>query len=268
MIYIMTQAGHGRDISEDTVLVGKKLYTNVTDTVEIPDEGFICIADGVGGNNAGEVASSFVLEALTCHRWIDDSSLTDEDSLRDEGSLAYDESWTDDSVMRNRLIDINRRLITMSKKDSKLAHMATTLSGVYIKDKELKVIHVGNTRVYAMQGHYLKQLTSDHTVVNFLRSLGRTEEAEACSKNEITSCFGGGDEKLLSKLHIQSAKTVKTLLLTSDGIHEYVSIDELEDILNLDIPNSEKCIALKEAALDAGSTDDMTAVLVCMRDCE
>ena len=47
-----------------------------------------------------------------------------------------------------------------------------------------------------------------------------------------------------------------------------MSIDELEDILNLDIPNSEKCIALKEAALDAGSTDDMTAVLVCMRDCE
>ena len=50
MIYVMTQAGHGKDISEDTVLVGGRIYSNVTDVVDIPDEGLICVADGVGGN--------------------------------------------------------------------------------------------------------------------------------------------------------------------------------------------------------------------------
>ena len=242
MIYVMTQAGYGKDISEDTVLVGDRIYSNVTDTVEVPDEGLICIADGVGGNNAGEEASSFVLESLS------------------------DYHWSDDAAMREKLMEINWQLIAMSKEDSKLSNMATTLSGVGIKNGELKIIHVGNTRVYAMQGHYLKQLTSDHTVYNWLKSLGRVEEAEAYNKNEITSCFGGGDEKLLEKLYIQSVNEVKTLLLTSDGIHEYVSIDDLEDIINSDIPNDEKCNAIQEAALLAGSMDDMTAVLICMQE--
>lgn len=242
MIYVMTQAGHGRDVSEDTVLVGDQIYSNVTDTVEVPDEGLICVADGVGGNNAGEEASSFVLESLS------------------------DYHWSDDDAMREKLMEINQQLIAMSKEDSKLSNMATTLSGVCVKDGELKIIHVGNTRVYAMQGHYLKQLTSDHTVYNWLKCLGRIEEAEACNKNEITSCFGGGDERLIEKLYIQSVNEVKTLLLTSDGIHEYVSIDDLEDIINSDIPNDEKCNAMQEAALLAGSTDDMTAVLICMQE--
>ena len=242
MIYVMTQAGHGKEASEDTVLVGSQVYSNVTDTVDIPAEGLICIADGVGGNNAGEEASSFVLNALS------------------------DYQWSGESAMREKLIDINHQLVSNSKEDARLTNMATTLSGVYIKDGELKIIHVGNTRVYAMQGHYLQQLTSDHTVYNWLKSLGRTEEAEACNKNEITSCFGGGDEKLIEKLYIQSVNEVKTLLLTSDGIHEYVSIDDLEDIINSDIPNDEKCSAIQEAALIAGSKDDMTAVLICMQE--
>ncbi len=242
MIYVMTQAGHGKDISEDTVLVGSQIYSNVTDTVDIPAEGLICVADGVGGNNAGEEASSFVLNALS------------------------DYQWSDEDAMREKLVEINRKLVSNSKEDVRLTNMATTMSGVYIKTGELKIIHVGNTRVYAMQGHYLKQLTSDHTVYNWLKSLGRTEEAEACNKNEITSCFGGGDEKLIEKLYIQSVNEVKTLLLTSDGIHEYVSIDDLEDIINSDIPNDEKCSAIQEAALLAGSKDDMTVVLICMQE--
>ena len=89
------------------------------------------------------------------------------------------------------------------------------------------------------------------------------EEAEACNKNEITSCFGGGDERFIEKLQILPVNTVRTLLITSDGIHEYVSIDDLEDILNSDIPDDEKCGAIVKAAQLAGSTDDMTAVLIC-----
>ena len=242
MIYVMTRAGHGKDISEDTVLVGGQIFSNVTDTVDIPAEGLICVADGVGGNNAGEEASTFVLDALAYYQ------------------------WSDEDAMREKLIEINHQLVKVSKEDGKLTNMATTLSGVYIRDGELKVVHVGNTRVYAMQGHYLKQLTSDHTVYNWLKSLGRLEEAEACNKNEITNCFGGGDEKLIEKLYIQSVNEAKTLLLTSDGIHEYVGLDDLEDIINSDIPNEEKCGAIQKAALLAGSTDDMTAVLICLQE--
>ena len=244
MIYIVTHAGIGKDVSEDTVLVGNQLYSDVTDTAEIPEDGFICVADGVGGNNAGEEASSFVLQALSeC-------------------------KWEDDDALHKRLTDIHRQLIEKSKEDGRLSRMATTLSGLCVRNGEMKLIHIGNTRVYAMQGHYLKQLTPDHTVYRWLQSLGRVEEAEACNKNEITNCFGGGDEKLIEKLLIVPVNSVNLLLITSDGIHEYVSIDDLEDILNSDIPDDEKCSAIQEAAQLAGSTDDMTAVLICVQEGE
>ena len=242
MIYIMTHAGEGKDISEDVVLVGRQLYSDATVTVDMPEEGLICVADGVGGNNAGEEAAAFVLNALVNF------------------------GWEDDTVLREKLVEINYQLITQSKEDSRRSNMATTLSGICIKEEEMKLFHIGNTRIYAMQGHYLKQLTSDHTVYNWLKSLGMMEEADTCNKNEITSCFGGGDEKLLQKLQILSVNAPMTILITSDGIHEYVSIDDLEDILNSDIPNGEKCGAIQEAARLAGSTDDMTAVLVCMKE--
>lgn len=239
MIYIITHAGEGKEISEDSVLVGNQVYADVMDTAEVPENGFVCVADGVGGNQAGEIASSFVLEALSECR------------------------WEEDDVLRETLKDINRQLIEDSLGDQSRRNMATTLSGVCFDGDQMKLVHVGNTRIYAMQGHYLKQLTSDHTVYNWLKSLGRTEEAEACNKNEITSCFGGGDEKLLEKLQILPVNPVRILLLTSDGIHEYVGIDDLENILNSDIPDDEKCGAIMEAARIAGSTDDMTAVLIC-----
>lgn len=238
MIYIQTRAGEGKNNSEDSVLVGSQLYLDTMDTAEIPENGFVCVADGVGGNQAGEIASSFVLEAMSeC-------------------------VWEEDDVLREKLTVINRKLIEDSLSDQSLRNMATTLSGVCFDGDKMKLVHIGNTRIYAMQGHYLKQLTSDHTVYNWLKSLGRTEEAEVCNKNEITNCFGGGDQKLLNKLQILPINTVRTLLLTSDGIHEYVSIDELEDILNSDIPDDEKCGVIVAAARMAGSTDDMTAVLI------
>lgn len=238
----MTKAGHGKDVSEDTVLVGDQLYSNVIETVEFPENGLICVADGVGGNNAGEEASAFVLNALAGYQ------------------------WTDDEATRTKLLDINHQLIGASNKDKSLYHMATTMSGICLKDGVLHIIHVGNTRVYAMQGRYLKLLTSDHTTYNWLKSLGRTEEAENCNKDEITNCFGGGNDKLIEKLYVQSINEAKTMLLTSDGIHEYVSIDDLEDIINSDISNEEKCDAIQRAALQAGSTDDMTVVLVCIQE--
>lgn len=242
MIYIMTKAGHGKDVSEDTVLVGNQILTNTSDTVEITDSGVICVADGVGGSNAGEVASAFVLNEISKME------------------------WTDENTVKEQLLSINQKLIAESKTDASLSGMATTLSGICIQNDNMKIIHVGNTRVYAMQGRFLKQITSDHTTYNWLKSIGRTEEAEACNKSEITNCFGGGDDKLIGKLSVTSSNLANTVLLTSDGIHEYVSIDELEDILSSDMPNDEKCNAICKTALDAGSDDDMTVILVYLQE--
>lgn len=241
MVYVLTRAGTNKDISEDSVLVGKQIVSNDAAAIELPNEGFVCVADGVGGRNAGEEASSFVLHALS-------------------------ETSVENADLKEVIEGINQRLIARGNENDLFEGMATTLSGIFIKGTETYLIHIGNTRVYTMQGRYLKQLTSDHTVVNMLNSMGRKEEAELANQNEITNCLGGGDAKLISKLSVTPLSDFSILLMTSDGIHEHVAIDELEDILNTESSGVAKCEAIFDCALSAGSTDDMSVVLVCAQE--
>lgn len=243
MIYVATRAGKHHEKSEDTVLVGELILANEEDTLPIPKEGFVCVADGVGGNRGGACASSFVLEHL-----IEKSTATCIDELQDA------------------LIEINGLLIQKGLTEAVLSTMATTLTGMLFREDVRFLMHIGNTRAYTKQGRYLKQITQDHTTYNWLQKTGRFEEAEVCNKNEITNCFGGGDKALLSKLYVVEIGDFSQMLLTSDGIHEYVDIDLLEDILNDDSSGEDKCNSILDAAYTAGSEDDMTVILINMKE--
>lgn len=240
MIYIDTRKGKHHKISEDAVLVGDIILSDESDVLPVPREGFVCVADGVGGNNGGADASAFLLESLSQNSIV--------------GNI---------DELRTKLIEINSSLIQKGKKNPAIATMATTLTGVFLSSVSNFLMHVGNTRAYVMQGNYLKQITQDHTVYNWLRSMGRFAEADECNKNEITNCFGGGDKNLLSKLYVMEIPHFNKLLLTSDGVHEYVDIDLLEDVLNdSTISNEAKCDQIINAAIEAGSEDDITIILI------
>lgn len=144
-----------------------------------------------------------------------------------------------------------------------MTSMATTLSGIWYNGNICLLVHIGNTRVYARQGRYLKQLTSDHTLYKWLSSLGRTEEAEACNKNVIVGCFGGNNPDLITHLCVSELSNIGTLLLTSDGVHDYVSIDFLKEVMVGEQDNLEKCNTIIKAAKESGSTDDLSVVIVC-----
>jgi len=106
-------------------------------------------------------------------------------------------------------------------------------------------------------------LTSDHTTYNWLMSTGNTEAAQKCNKSEITNCFGGGNESLISKLSVTRMQGISCLLLTSDGVHEYVDIDQLESILSSESTGEDKCNQILALAHKAGSKDDKTVILAC-----
>ena len=237
MIYAKVQAGIGKSVCEDSVIIGSKVISDEATVEGIPSHGFIGVADGVGGNRSGDIASTHLLALLS-------------------------EITCSEEQLHDSLCEANAHLIEESKSNPLYEDMATTLSAIYIGGKEKRIVHIGNTRVYVVQGHYLKQLTADHTIYNWLNSMGRKEEAEASNKNEITNCFGGGNEELLSKLQILPLSDSKIFLLTSDGIHDYVSQDDMEEILNADLSGEEKCEELIKRALNAGSKDDMSAVLI------
>lgn len=234
-IYAATQNGIQKTQNEDRIALNHEVMAASTYEYECI-EGFVAIADGVGGNNAGAVASQFVAEELgKCDHTIEN------------------------------LTEINRKLIERSRTYEALAGMATTLAMVDFTEDSAKITYVGNTRVYAVvNGKYLKQLTRDDTTLEYLLATGQLDASTAESfnrKNEITACFGAGNPALL-KLKQIDASGLDALILTSDGIHDYVSLDEMEDIYCTENDRVKFCKKLIEQARKNGSMDDMS-ISVC-----
>jgi protein phosphatase len=241
MIYISTHVGKHHVVSEDAVLVGTNIVSDAAEILAIPNTGFLCVADGVGGNQGGAEASHFVLEALA-----------------EVGAIHQSMD------LKDRMAQINEELLATAAGIPGKENMATTLTGFYISDENFYLIHIGNTRAYIKQGKYLKQVTSDHTTYQWLCSIGQYEAAETCNKNEITNCFGGNNPSLLSKLVVSDFQPFSLAVLTSDGVHEYVDIDTLEEILDGEGNYADKCEKIVQRAVDAGSEDDMTVVVICL----
>lgn len=237
----MTEKGEHVE-NEDRILINDTIVSVGTFETECNSNLKICVADGVGGNNAGTVASSFVCESLK--------------TIVPSG--------------KNDLVDINSQLLTKSTANANYNGMATTLSGICISDEKASSFHIGNTRIYVFQGSYIKQITEDHTSVNWLVKTGKLSKKEAETydrRNEITACFGGGNPALINSLVFEESNeallNAKRIVLTSDGVHEYVSVDELEDVLNNEaLEPISMCKEILNLAKANGSTDDKSIVII------
>ena len=234
-IYAATQKGMQKVQNEDRVVLNRNILSVGIYECECT-EGFVAIADGVGGNKAGAAASQFVVDELgKCSHSIEN------------------------------LTEINRKLIERSRTDDALAGMATTLALVDFTENSAKITYVGNTRVYTViNGKYLKQLTRDDTTLEYLLATGQLDASTAESfnrKNEITACFGADNPALL-KLKQIDVSGQDTLIVTSDGIHDHVSIDEMEDIYCEADDKVEFCKKLIEQAVDNGSMDDVSVMVL------
>jgi protein phosphatase len=238
IVYVAVKCGIGKEECEDVVLVGDSIICDEATVIEAPNVGIACIADGVGGNAGGHFASTFVAEHIR-------------DAFSSDGV----------SDLPRLLKDINTALIAAGF-SNELPIAATTFTGIaYAQGKEF-LMHIGNTRAYVLQGKYLKQLTSDHTVYNRLLKMGRISENDASNRNEITNCFGGGKESLFDSLVVMDIQDFKTLLLTSDGVHDYIGIDAIESLLTDGELGLITCKRIIQAALAAGSKDDISVVIM------
>ncbi len=235
-IYAVTQKGIGKSENEDRIVVNKSILAGGSYYNEIK-YGIVAVADGVGGNNAGAVASHFV-----------SNKLTDMETISNEQLLA-----------------VNKELLDLSNTSINNKGMATTLAGINVQDARTVLFSVGNTRVYLLQNRkYLKQITVDDTTLNYLLSTGQLspEEAENFDKkNEITACFGGGTADLC-KPKVSVIENISVpFMITSDGIHDHLSSDQIEDIIE-DLGISEvACKEIIATAVKNGSCDDLSIIL-------
>ena len=238
-IYAATLKGSEHYENEDRIIVGKTILSMGSFEAEM-DSGLLAIADGVGGQNAGAVASGFIASEI--------SQLNE--------------------VNIEALKAINEALIEKSNSDISLNGMATTLSALFVSDKKI-VYHVGNSRIYHLKsGKYLRQLTDDDTSVNFLVSTGRLSIGEAENyehKNQITACFGSGDSSLLRiKTADASNYDNAVFIFTTDGIHDYVSLDDLESVFSENTGYADICKKVITLAEKSGSMDDKSIMIGVM----
>ncbi len=233
--------GIGKEQCDDTALVGREVINNQTYSFEA--EGYLCVAvaDGVGGNEGGKEASLFVADALSGLHFIGESEL------------------------KEKIHELNNNLIEYANGIPGKEKMATTLTYLGFNEGDAYLAHIGNTRLYTTRGAYLKQLTDDHTTYQWLLKTGQTEAAECCNKNEITACLGGGRKDLVDQLFVEKIFTdnkPKCVLMTSDGVHEFVETDILEDELQKDIDDLNIVSNIIKLAEENGSMDDKTVMII------
>lgn len=228
---------------EDTAVYNDTLVNNKTVLLESDMLQCIGVADGVGGNAGGRIASRYIAHQVS---QADFRSMTQQD-------------------IHTFVTDINENLINHAALIPDKSEMATTLTCVVAAKDGYYLIHAGNTRLYVMQGSYLKQLTTDHSTYNWLMECGQYEAAETCRKSEINCCFGGGTQRYANRLVVEKVfgeYFPDTLLLTSDGIHDFVSLDCLEDALSSRDSDSEAAQIITDTARKNGSADDTTVIIL------
>lgn len=191
--------------------------TSNEDAVRVLDEKNFCmLADGVGGNRCGEVASQSALDALekfVLHNppeWL----------ANQEEIFRY---------FRAAINYVNTFIVKLSEAKPQYAGMATTLCFTYIHDGMLYVANIGDSRVYLAHGDSIMQITDDHTYVNDLVKMGAITKEEAATharKNVITRAIGANANNEPDCFSVPVANGDK-LLLCSDGLYDELSDDEI-----------------------------------------
>jgi PPM family protein phosphatase len=210
------------------------------------DAGVFAVCDGMGGAAAGEVASRLAVDTLI-------ERLCSVTSLEDRGK-ALEES----------IAAANRLVHTQAAHDASLQGMGTTLVAVAIQDDQALIGHVGDSRCYLFRAGQLTRQTNDHSLVDEQVRLGHMTQADADRsplRNVITRAIGTQQavEPDITDLPLESGDL---LLLCSDGLTREVPEPCIAAILRGPGSIEQHCQRLIDAANEAGSRDNVTAVLI------
>ena len=211
------------------------------------ERGIFAVADGVGGAEAGEVASQTAIEVL------------------DEAFRHKEDDADVEDLMELAIQRANASIHKMAQEHAKFAMMATTVVALHIKNNVATIGHVGDSRLYRLtpDGRLLRE-TEDHSVVEEEVRAGRMTAEQAAnhpSKNIISRALGAEDGVEVD-MKVMEVEDGTQFLLCTDGITRHIPDYELRQImiLNEDLPAL--CAALKERCYQRGAEDNLTAVVV------
>ena len=224
---VASDTGRRRRRNEDNYVVAPPLFA---------------VADGMGGAQAGEVASQLAASALEAGG---------SDGL--EGTKAID-------VL---IQEANRRIYDRASTDPTASGMGTTMTVALVEGMSVAIGHVGDSRAYLVRGEHMEQLTEDHSLVNELRKTGKLSEEEAQihpQRSVITRAVGTDPDVDIDGFTIE-AEEGDVFLICSDGLSDMVEDEEILELVHANREDLDKAVkALVAAANRGGGEDNITAV--------
>jgi protein phosphatase len=210
--------------------------------------GLFVVADGMGGHNAGEVASALAVSTI--------ASAISASAIREAATL-------EDAVRR-----ANGRILAAASENADYAGMGTTVSAVLLDDGHAALVNVGDSRVYLLREGRLEQLTKDDSWVRQLMDDGAPlsdEDLQHHPMRHVLTEVVGVRPDLLPRVAVHDIRSGDVLLLSSDGLHGVLSAADLQAGLQVDGAPGAIAEELVRRAVDGGATDNVTALVVRVR---
>lgn len=245
----LTDTGRFRDHNEDAIGFD-------------PEMGFVILADGMGGYNAGEVASGITVEEMSAALRAGYSSIN---AFRRQDNEPWAVAY---NLMRQSVELANAVVYTTAQRDPRFAGMGTTLvSGLFFDNKVL-IAHVGDSRAYRWRDGVLAQLTRDHSFLQEQLDAGLIlpEEAAVSQFKNLVTRAVGVEASVVPELQAFGALPGDVYLFCSDGLTDMLGPSVLSELL-LEQSSSLMMTAcsLVEHANEAGGLDNISVLLVKVR---
>jgi PPM family protein phosphatase len=266
----LTDRGKVRDLNEDAYAVFRVgRYLEPVATSLEPGEfeprydelGYgMIVADGVGGREAGDVASrTSILTTLGLIQGSPHWALKLDDPATREAELTHIREEAR-RYLGQLQADIRRR----AQANPSLAGMGTTFTCAYSVGLDLFVVHVGDSKAYLLRGGTLRKITHDHTVAQEYADIGVIRQDEVAGHrlhHVLTRAVSSQGETPVGDFHHVALASNDRLLLCSDGLTDMAPEDEIAEIL-LTRPESDRaCRALLDLALERGGKDNITVIV-------
>lgn len=261
----LSDAGKVRPNNEDHFLVARfdrnmqTLLTNLPPG-HIPEQcgeaGYsMLVADGMGGEAAGEVASRNAISVLV------DLVLQTPDWI-----LRLDERWLREMQQRmeRRFQQVQQTLTEQAREDPALSGMGTTMTLACSVGVDLLLFHAGDSRAYLLRHDRLHRLTCDHTMAQSLADAGAIDPQDVAThplRHVLTNVLGGRDRPVRVECHALRLMDGDQVLLCTDGLTDLVPDDAIRQVLRSANTAAEVCRVLVNQALDAGGKDNVTVVV-------
>lgn len=214
-VYSLSETGPTRDSNEDSII--SFFPGDSQQTV------FAMVADGMGGHNAGEVASS-----MACN------------SAKEFVLTHYLQSDAN-AMMEEMMQEIHTNIRKASDHDSGYQGMGTTATAIFIRDSYMYYSHVGDSRLYKYANSEMVQLTTDHTFVNAMIKEGKItpEQGEHHEMKHVLMQALGTVDKIEPEVSstTSAVHTGEYYILCSDGVHDAISETELKSFLSMQQPS-------------------------------